>query len=135
MLNVSWTAFYAQVEKNEARDDDEIALLTSDNSKRFCWIIDSGATHHMTFEVNNPSDYVEFKKPCKVNLRDDRVIFAYGKSTYRLCTNLKGTSQRIALKNVLYLPDLKRNLLSAQAIIKLRATVVVKDDECKFPKI
>ena len=34
------------------------------------WIIDSGATQHMTFEKDCLSDYVEFKQPCVVNLGD-----------------------------------------------------------------
>ena len=38
----------------------------------------------MTYERNNLSEYVEFKRPCRVNLGDNRVILAYGKGTYRV---------------------------------------------------
>ena len=88
----------------------------------------------MTYERNNLSEYVEFKRPCRVNLEDNRVILAYGKGTYRVCTDLNGFSQKIALKNLLYLPKLKRNLLSVQAMSKLGATVVFEGDECKISK-
>ena len=77
---------------------------------------------------------MEFKTPCKVNLGDNRVILAYGKGTYRLSTELNGSSQKIALKNVLYLPELKRNLLSVQAMTKLGATVVFEGNECRISK-
>ena len=109
-------------------------MFTTDNENQSGWIIDSGATQHMTYERDNLSEYVEFKRPCKVNLGDDRVILAYGKGTYRLTTDLNRSSQKIALKNVLYLPELKRNLLSVQAMSKLGATVVFKEDECRISK-
>ena len=51
---------------------------------------------------------------------------------YRVCTDLHGSSQKIALKNVLYLPKLKRNLLSVQALTKL--SVLFEGDECKISK-
>jgi hypothetical protein len=113
-------------------DADEIALFVTGDENHSGWIIDSGATQHMTYERDSLSEYVEFKRPCKVNLGDNRVILAYGKGTYRLSTDLNGSSQKIALKNVLYLPELKRNLLSVQAMSKLGATVVFKGDECRI---
>ena len=109
-------------------------MFTNGNEYQSGWIIDSGATQHMTYERNNLSEYGEFKRPCRVNLGDNRVILAYGKGTYRACTDLNESSQKIALKNVLYLPKLKRNLLSVQAMSKLRATVVFEGDECKISK-
>ena len=60
-------------------------LFTSD-----LWIVDSGATQHMTFERSRFSDYVEFKQPCTVNLGDNRTILAYGKGTYRILADLDG---------------------------------------------
>ena len=62
------------------------------------------------------------------------MILAYGKGTYRLTTDLNGSSQKVALKNVLYLPKLKRNILSVQDMSKLGATVVFKEDECRISK-
>ena len=120
----------AEEDSYDQEDVGEIALLTTGNENRS----DSGATQHMTYERDNLSEYVEFKRPCKVNLGDDRVILAYGKGTYRLSIDLNGSSQKIAFKNVLYLPELKRNLLSVQAMSKLGATVVFKEDECRISK-
>ena len=33
----------------------------------------------MTFERDHLSDFVDFKKPCEVNLGDNRAFLAYGK--------------------------------------------------------
>ena len=65
------------------------------------WIIDSGATQHMSFDKEKSSDYVEFKKPCIVNLGDNRSILAYGKGTYRIFADLGDRVQNISLRDVL----------------------------------
>ena len=96
--------------RNDLEDVDEIALYT--NEYQSGWIIDSGATQHMTHERNNLSEYVEFMRLCRVNLGDNRVILAYGEGTYHLCTDLNVFSQKIALKNVLYLPKLEELVVS-----------------------
>ena len=78
----------------------------------------------MTFEKSRLVNYVEFKQPCKVNLGDDRTIVAFGKGTYNLVADLgNGSTQNVALKEVLYLPDLKKNLLSAQAMAQLDVSI------------
>ena len=87
------------------------------------WIIDSGATQHMTFEQNNLEDYIEFKQPFVVNLGDNRSIFSYGEGTYHIKAVVNGKLQKIALRDVLYLPELDKNLLSVRAMVKLGAVV------------
>ena len=98
----------------------------------FDWIIDSGATQHMMFNGNSLMDYFEFKTPCPVNLSDNRVIFAYGRGTYHITSDLDGHTQSIVLYDVLYLPDLERNLLSVRAMAKLGAAVNFEGYQCKF---
>ena len=72
-------------------------------------------------------------RPSKVNLGDDRTILALGKGTYNLVADLgNGSTQNIALKEVLYLPDLKKNLLSVQAMAKLDASIQFDGTECKI---
>ena len=88
------------------------ALITSDEDNKSGWIIDSGATQHMTFERNRLTDFVMFEQPCKVNLGDNRSILAYGKGIYNLVVDLNGHNQNIGLREVLFIPDLGKNLLS-----------------------
>ena len=98
------------------------------------WIIDSGATQHMTFDKSNLSDYVEFKQPCIVNLGDNRSILAYGKGTYRIVADLGDHVQNISLRDVLYLPDLENNLLSVRAMVKLGSNVRFEGEECEITR-
>ena len=98
------------------------------------WIIDSGATQHMTFERNTLEDYIEFKQPSVVNLGDNRSIFAYGKGTYHIKAVVNGKLQKIALRDVLYLPELDKNLLSVRAMVKLGAVVSFENDLCKITR-
>ena len=123
-------------EKQQDVDEEVInqeALFTSNNNGNSGWIIESGATQHMTYEKNRLVNYVEFKQPRKVNLGDDRTIHALGKGTYNLVADLgNGSTQNIALKEVLYLPDLKKNLLSGQAMAKLDASIQFDGTECKI---
>lgn len=112
----------------------EEALITSDEMDNSGWIIDSGATQHMSFERDSLSDYIEFRQPCTVNLGDNGSILAYGKGTYHLLADLDENSQPIALHDVLYLPDLKKNLLSVRAMTKLEASVEFKGNQCRISR-
>ena len=123
-------------EKVENSDPDEIineeALVTSDQVNDFEWIIDSGATQHMTFDIDSLSDYIEFKVRCTVNLGDNGTILAYGKGTYHIVADLEDKVQHIALHDVLYLPDLKKNLLSVQAMTRQGASVELERNKCRI---
>ena len=117
-------------EEDEAIDQE--ALITSDVGNKGGWIIDSGATQHMTFEKNRLSNYVEFKQPCTVNLGDNHTILAYGKGSYSLVADLDGHTQNIGLQEVLYLPDLEKNLLSVHAMAKFGASVEFAGKQCRI---
>ena len=125
----------ARCAEEECSTHDEEEALTSSSMNAIGkseWIIDSGATQHMTFERNNLEDYVEFKQPSVVNLGDNRSILAYGKGTYRVKAVVDGRIQKIALHDVLYLPELDKKLLSVHAMIKVGAVISFEDDICKI---
>ena len=126
-------SLYAAKEDDDLFTEDE-ALFTSDLVYNSGWIIDSGATQHMTYEKDQLFNYVEFKQPCTVNLGDDRSILAYGKGTYRIVADLGDRVQNISLRDVLYLPDLEKNLLSVRAMVKWGANVEFVRDECKITR-
>ncbi len=86
----------------------------------------------MSFEKEKLSDYVEFKEPCIVNLGDNRSILAYGKGTYCIVADLGDRVQNISLRDVFYLPDLEKNLLSVRAMVKLGATVQFVGEKCEI---
>ena len=121
-------------EENEQNNSDQEALYTSNDEDRCGWIIDSGATQHMTFERTRLSNYTEFKKPCIVNLGDNRSILAYGKGTYHVKAAVGDHTQNLSLQEVLYLPELEKNLLSVHAMVRRGATVTFKDDKCEISR-
>ena len=124
------SAHCAKKEKHGNVVDNE-ALHTSDVENKSGWIVASGATQHMTFERDHLTDFVEFKKPWEVNLGDNRTILAYGKGNYDIIADLDGCIQNISLKEVLYLPDLGKNLLPVRAMVKLGPLVTFEGDICK----
>lgn len=128
------SASLAQGRNEQDNHNDEAALYISENEDKCGWIIDSGATQHMTFERNCLSNYVEFKKPCTVNLGDNRSILAYGKGTYHVKAAVDDHTQKIALQEVLYLPELENNLLSVNAMVKRGATVTFKENRCEISR-
>ena len=82
---------------------------------------------HMTFERTRLSNYTEFKKPCIVNLGDNRSILACGKGTYHVNAAVDDHTQNLSLQEVLYLPELEKNLLLVHAIVRRGATVTFKN--------
>lgn len=86
----------------------------------------------MTFEKDCLSDYVEFKQPYVMNLGENRSILAYGKGNYRIKAVFDDHIKPLCLCDVLYLPELEKNLLSLCTMIKLGATVLFEDGVVKI---
>lgn len=123
-------------ESYEKETEYEESLFMSEEmcKSKHSWLIDSGATRHMTFDRESLSDFIEFKQPSPVILGDSRSILAYGKGTYRLTTNIDGRAQNIALRDVLFLPELGRNLLSVRAMTNLGGKVEFEGNNCKITR-
>ena len=77
----------------------------------------------MMFVRDRLSKYMEFKKPCNVNLGDNRSILAYREGTYHVKADLENHTQKLSLQEELYLPESEKNLLSVHAMVKRAATV------------
>jgi hypothetical protein len=90
------------------------------------WLIDSGASKHMTGQKDILSSLTEKDFPHKVSLGDDYQypIKGMGESTYKLDS---GTPMR--MKDVLYVPGLTKNLLSISALHKKGFRVAFIDGE------
>jgi hypothetical protein len=90
------------------------------------WLIDIGASKHMTCQKDILSSIIEKDFPYKVSLGDDYQypIKGMGESTYKLDS---GTPMR--MKDVLYVPGLTKNLLSISALDKKCFRVAFIDGE------
>eukprot|EP00794_Sanderia_malayensis_P016299 gene16299-17936_t len=97
------------------------------------WLIDSGATSHMTWNKAMLRDFHEFQKPQLVGLGDGRPVFAQGCGRVMLKTQLEcGSSGSTPMTRVLYVPALKINLFSVKAVTDKGMKVEFKDDLCKI---
>jgi transposase InsO family protein len=106
--------------KNLAKEDIEEYVLFSALSRSVTlgegtWLIDSGASKHMTGHKNTLSSLIENDSPQKVSLGNDYQypIKGMGEATYKL---VSGTSMR--MKEVIYVPGLKNKLLSISTLDK-----------------
>ncbi len=83
-----------------------------------CWIIDSGASQHMTSNRDLLINYQKFSEPEPVVLGDGRSVDALGAGEIRI-TMLLGPKEKDERKStmtkVLYVPKLAANLFSARA--------------------
>ena len=81
----------------------------------YTWIIDSGASKHMSGQNKNLSKIEEKNFPQKVSLGDgyQYPIEGIGEASYKL-----DSGNPLKMKEVLYVPGLKKNLLSISALDK-----------------
>ena len=80
------------------------------------WLVDSGASSHMTREKDLLTDYREFESPEKVGLGDGKAVEAVGVGIARVRMMFNGSSpRRSQLHHVLYVPKLTCNLFSVPA--------------------
>ena len=91
------------------------ALSGSETSGEGTWIIGSGASKHITGKKQTLSRLEEKNSPQKVSLGDDYQysIKGIGESSYKLDSRTP-----MNIKEVLYVPGLKKKLLSISALDK-----------------
>ena len=77
------------------------------------WILDSGASQHMTNKKNWYSSWKPLQEPINVIVGNDAKIPAEGLGNISF---LASTGEKKQLTDVLYVPKIKRNLLSIAAI-------------------
>ena len=109
------------------------------NQKDLTWYIDSGASQHMSYDKEMMVDYVHFENPQKVRLGDNRVVQALGKGNIWLDIKDENDYNPARLVDVLYVPDLAKNLFSLSAGAKRGYTIELQQSGCvildKFRKI
>lgn len=96
----------------------------SDTPFTHYWILDSGATDHMTPFPYHFSTYVPCPSNKKISTADGTLITAAGQGDVQI-------TQTILLKNVLHVPKLSTNLISIQKLTKdLLCNVVFNSNSC-----
>ena len=112
---------------------DEVALQAGDeeNTDDKTWWLDSGATSHMTGDDSDFSSFQEDHQPGAVSLADKSEITCLGRGDIR-ANIFSGDNGKvpILLKNVLYVPGLKRRLLSISSLTESGAIIIFQGSSC-----
>uniref|UniRef100_A0AAV1V638 Retrovirus-related Pol polyprotein from transposon TNT 1-94-like beta-barrel domain-containing protein n=1 Tax=Peronospora matthiolae TaxID=2874970 RepID=A0AAV1V638_9STRA len=94
------------VQKGDSAND---AVFSVSEKRLDGWLIDSGATSHMTPHRSDLFDYEILNDGIGVTIADGKKLRVHEKGTVRL-TGVN--SRRIKMMNVLHIPGLDRRLLS-----------------------
>lgn len=81
------------------------------------WILDSGATQHMTYSRASFMRYKELKTPQKVNFAGNEHGFCLGIGDIAAKSLIDGKEQSLTIKDVMYVPQIRRKLLSVSSVI------------------
>jgi hypothetical protein len=110
-------ASYKEESDSSFEEELEGALTaTGIESKKHSWIVDSGASRHMTFDEDQLCNYRKFKKPEKVALGDGRTVEVVGSGDVPVSLRLdQGKLFKATMREVLHVPKLSYNLFSVCA--------------------
>lgn len=79
------------------------------------WILDSGASDHMSFDRSAFYNYVSLAEPKEVRMGDSGKTLCVGTGQVKLIAVVNGQRRPLVLKNVLYVPGIRRKLISIGA--------------------
>ena len=106
-----------------------VGSLQSSHSAQ--WLVDSGASSHMTRQKELLVDYIEFENPEKVALGDGKTVEATGIGNVPLQMLFKESNpKRAVLYSVLYVPKLACNLFSVRAAAAKGNSVKFGSSKC-----
>lgn len=106
-------------------ESDFVCLIASNsiNTSSTSWIVDSGATAHMTFDKSRFQS-LEITSRSGVSIGNDSKLEAHGSGSVDLDIIVNGEVRKCRLKNVVYVPQLRYQLLSVAAMCDAGYTVV-----------
>ena len=84
----------------------------------------------MTSEKDLIVDYVQYPQPSEIFLGDNRMIRAFGEGKVSLEFYDGSNVLTMGLYNVLYVPEIARNLVSVSAMTGKGAEVLFENDKC-----
>jgi hypothetical protein len=109
-----------------AGNNDDDAVFAVGKGRSAGWLIDSGATAHVT-PHRNLFGYKDLDSNIEVTIADSKKIWVVGKVSVRL-TGIDGT--HIKMAGVLYIPGLGRQLLSVSRLAERGMSVEFQQKSC-----
>jgi hypothetical protein len=121
-----------QNEQSEMSNVQAFSAHTSTSSSKEEWIMDSGASHHMTSNRALLINYESFKTPTPIELGNNAVIYAQGRGSVTLNLNVDNKQMKGIFTNVLYVPDICKNLFSISQAISKDLTLHIQQSQATF---
>ncbi|KYQ48808.1 hypothetical protein ALC60_12138 [Trachymyrmex zeteki] len=88
----------------------------SDRPKEDQWLADSGASNHMTFRRDWFDTFETIDdKSVLITVGNNNIVYARGRGSIKILSMVNGKEREGTLYNVLWIPELGRNLLSIGA--------------------
>ena len=125
----SQRANIAQVEDNSGDFLFSVGGDASTTKASDVWLIDSGATQHMTYSKEYMKNFKTIS-PVDVHLADDGVVQAIGTGDIVMSMQTPRGTKKGVLTGVWYIPTLSRNLFSVGRFTKDVGAVTFEDEGC-----
>ncbi|UYV70438.1 K02A2.6-like [Cordylochernes scorpioides] len=102
-------------------------ISSPDFNNKCKWILDSGATSHMSTDINLIDDLQDDSR--KITLPDDRFIKSNGSGTVE---TYQDDNHLLTLKEVLYVPELNSNLISVSKITEDEKQIIFDENGARI---
>ena len=96
------------------------------------WVVDSGASCHMSNSKRMFSKLKPLEKPEMVEVGDGKFVEAEGKGSVKLSVNAGHSTKSCKLHDVLYIPDLSFNLFSVSKATEKGKSAEFTKKSCRF---
>jgi hypothetical protein len=93
------------------------------HGSKYNWVLDSGASHHMTPCKEYLFDYVQQQQHTSIQAAGQHPLYCVGKGTLRFISIVDGKTHKREIHNVWHVPDMSISLLSTQALKRMGCQV------------
>ena len=116
---------------SDSESDKKVFGVSSQFHNPNVWIVNSGASSHMTQRKKLLINYEEFEKPQKVSMGDGHMVEASRKGDIQFTMTLDNDKpNRVTMRDTLYVPKLTCSLFSVRATVMKGNTVEFKSGSC-----
>ena len=119
-MSSAWVAY--------TEDEAKVAGFGSKDSTKLSWLVDSGASAHMTQHRSLFRSYRPLSVKKRIYTANNSFILALGEGTVPIVVSANGKSTEVTLQKVLYVPQLAGNLISTTALIDQGISTLLSPD-------